>query len=492
MKLVLALMSHETNTFSPVPTAFERFTSRFEVTSGEAAIAVYRGTNTALGSYIDLATDAGAEIVLPMSANAPPSGPVQAAAYAHMTDAIVEAVDAGCDGVMLDLHGAMVAETTPDGEGTLLARLRRVAPEVPICVTCDLHANLTADMVENCDALIGYKTYPHVDMGAAGRQVGRIFFDQLAGRVRPVMAWGNRPLLAQTLCMGHEDEPMGPLQAMTRELEGQGLLAATVFGGFPLADIHGAGLSAVVVADGERDQARDAVDRLLDAAWERRDGFVYHGRPLQEAVAHAKTLGGGPIVLLDHADNCASGGTQDVMTVIAEVLRQGLEDVAVAAVWDPEAVQRMAEAGIGARITLALGGKMDMPSIGRVGEPLEVTGTVTHLCDGQFVVRGPMATGLTMRMGPSAVLDTGGAEIIVVSRHVEPWDLGVFTAVGIQPQHKRYLLLKSRIHWRAGFGDLARHTVPCDGVGVTSSDNDLFDFRHVRRPIFPLDRINEP
>ena len=492
MKLVIALMSHETNTFSPVPTPWQRFVDRTGGHFGDAAIAVYRGTNTGIGAYIALAESAGAEIVVPIAASAPPSGPVAADAYARMSDAIVDAVASGCDGVMLDLHGAMVVETTPDGEGALLERIRAVAPDVPVCVTCDLHANLTPAMVESCDAIIGYKTYPHIDMRAVGAQVGRILLEQIAGRVRPVMAWGNRPLLAQTLCMGHEDEPMGALQEMTRELEREGLLAATVFGGFPLADVPFAGLSAAVVADGDAGAARAGVERLLDAAWERRDGFVYRGRPLEEAVEYARTLEDGPIVLLDHADNCASGGTQDVMSVIAEVLRQELDDVAVAAVWDPGAVEEMTRAGIGASVTLNLGGNTDMPSIGRRGESLRVSGRVRHLSDGEFVVRGPMGTGLTMRMGPSAVLDTGSTEIVVVSRHVEPWDLGVFTSVGIDPRHKRYLLIKSRIHWRAGFGSFARHTVPCDGAGVTSSDTDLFEFRQVRRPIFPLDRINEP
>ena len=491
MKFVIALMSHETNTFSPVPTPWERFVDEAG-NSGQAAVQAYQGTNTPLAAYIDLAREVGAEIELPMAAAARPSGPVAAEAYERMSDAILEAVRRGCDAVMLSLHGAMVAETAPDGEGTLLKRIRAVAPEVPVCVTCDLHANLTQEMVDNCDALIGYKTYPHIDTYDVGYQIGRVLPDGMAGQAHPVMAWGNRPMLPHTLCMGHEFEPMKTLQGMARAAEREGILAASTFGGFPLADIEAAGLSAVVVADRDREAARAVVERLLDAAWERREDFVYHGQPLAEAVARAGQLEDGPIVLLDHADNCASGGTQDVMTVIAEVLSQGLEDVAVAAVWDPEAVQEMARAGVGRTVTLALGGKTDMPSLGLKGTPLEVTGKVRHLSDGEFVVRGPMATGRVVRMGPTAVLDTGGVEIVVISRHTEPSDVGVFTSVGIDPSAKRYLLLKSRVHWRAGFGPLARQVIPCDGLGVTSSDYSLFDFRHLRRPIFPLDDVRLP
>ncbi len=491
MRIVIAMMKHETNTFSPVPTDWRRFQD-WSGYLGQEALDFYDGTAMPMGAYIELARELGAEIVTPVAAEAMPSGPVAAEAYKLMSDAICDAVAAGCDAIMLDLHGAMVSEVAPDGEGSLLKRIREIAPDTPMCVTLDLHCNLTQTMVDNCDALIGYKTYPHVDMYEVGKQVGRILLDGMAGRARPVMAWGNRPILAQTLRMGTDDEPMKTLIAMAKAAETRdGILAATVFGGFPLADIEPAGLSAIVIADGDPAKAQAVVDELLDAAWQRREDFVYQGEPLDQAVTRAKGLDEGPILLLDHADNCGSGANQDVMTVIAEVLRQDLDDVAVAAVWDPEAVQAMMRAGIGAQVSLQLGGKTDMPSIGRTGEPLEVRGTVKALTNGEWTVFGPMYTGVKVFMGPTAVLDTGKVEIVIVSRHHEPWDIGVFTSVGIQPQHKRYLVLKSRIHYRAGFAPLARHTITCDGIGVTTSDNDLLDYSNVRRPIFPLDRINE-
>jgi microcystin degradation protein MlrC len=360
-------------------------------------------------------------------------------------------------------------------------------------VTYDLHTNLTQKMIDNCTCLIGYKTYPHVDMRAVGEKIGRVMLDHLAGKNSPVMAWGHPPLLAQTLRMGHDDEPMKSLLDLAREAEAQpGILAATVFGGFPLADFHDAGASVCVVADGDVALAERWRDRLVEQMWKNREEFVYRGEPLEDAVSRAKALTDGPVLLLDHADNVGSGGTQDVMVVIEEVLRQGLKDVAVAAVYDPEAIKTMQKAGIGATVTLQLGGKTEMPSIDMKGEPLEVTGTVKSLTNGEWIVRGPMYTGVKVSMGHSAVLDTGDVEIVITSQHHEPWDLGVFTSVGIQPEHKRYLLLKSRIHYRAGFGDLGKHTITCDGHGVTTSDNTFLDFQKVRRPIYPLDNINEP
>ncbi len=494
MRLLIAMMKHETNTFSPVRTDWQRFLDWGAYFGAEARRA-YEGTGMPMAAYLDLARAAGAEVVTPVAAEAMPSGPVTADAYERMSGAILEAVAEGCDAAMLDLHGAMVAETTEDGEGTLLERIRAAAPGLPIAVTCDLHANLSDKMVANCTALIGYKTYPHTDMYAVGKQVGTILLRALDGAVQPVMAWGRRPLLAQTLRMGTDDEPMKSLIAMARAAEANGLLAATVFGGFPLADTPAAGLSAICIADGDVAAARRATEALLDAAWTRRGDFLYRHEPLAEAVERAKAAAQeakGPVLLLDHADNVGSGGTEDVMTVLGEVIRQGLEDVAVAAICDPEAVAAMAKAGVGATVTLRLGGRTDMPAIGRRGEPLEITGKVRTLSDGEWVVRGPMYTGVRVSMGPSAVLDTGAVQIVVVSRHHEPWDQGVFTSLGIDPKAKRFLLLKSRIHYRAGFAPIAAATITCDGEGVTTSDNDRLRFTRLRRPIYPLDRLNAP
>jgi len=491
MRFVIAMMKHETNTFSPIRTDWRRF-QEWGAYFGAEARRAYEGTAMPMGAYLKLAREVGAEVVTPVAAEAMPSGPVEKAAYETMVNAILDAVHQGCDAALLDLHGAMVAETTPDGEGTLLEKIRALAPDLPIAVTCDLHANLTEKMVANSTALIGYKTYPHVDMDVVGEQVGRILLRALKGEIRPVMAWDRRPLLAQTLRMGTDDEPMRTLIARAREEEDRGMLAATVFGGFPLADFADAGISAICVADGDRAAAAQAARRLMEAAWDQRHEFLYRPEPLEHAVARAKAIADGPVLLLDHADNVGSGGTEDVMTVIREVLRQGLEDVAVAAVWDPDAVQAMARAGVGANVTLRLGGRTDMPSVKLRGAPLEITGRVRALTDGEWIVRGPMYTGVKVTMGPTAVLDTGKMQIVVVSRHHEPWDIGVFTSVGIDPRTKRYLLLKSRIHYRAGFAPLGRATVTLDGEGVTTSDNTKLDYAHVRRPIFPLDRLNAP
>nr|MBC8239436.1 M81 family metallopeptidase [Alphaproteobacteria bacterium] len=405
---------------------------------------------------------------------------------------ICAAVEAGCDAVLLDLHGAMVTQSLEDGEGALLTRLRSVAPDVPIAVALDMHTNMYAGIADNVTVLAGYQTYPHIDTYETAVRAGRPIFAMLRGEAKPTLAWGNRPMLPHVMRQGTDDFPNKELQEMTRRMEAEGALTATLFVGFPHADIYNAGLSAVVVTDNDPALAKKYCDELLDFAWGNREAMVYQIEPLAESLERAKSVEEGPVVLLDHYDNAASGGTMDTMAVLGGILDAGLEDVAAFAIYDPEAVAEMTAAGIGAQVTVNLGGKMDMPSINRTGEPRQVTGRVKLISDGRYRNRGPASKGVLMDMGPTVVLDTGKVEIVVISRHQEPNDLACLMSLGIDPFEKRYLMLKSRIHYRAGFRDMAKQVIECAGVGVCTSDYDMLDFKNVRRPIFPLDKINHP
>ncbi len=490
MKFVIAQMKHETNTFSPVPTPIGRFArARALPLEGAEALAACTGTGSAIGAFVEIAEQAGAEIATPIAADAWPSGPVEDGAFEYIASRICEAVERGCDAVLLDLHGAMVTESREDGEGELLTRLRKIAPEVPIGVALDMHTNLYPAMARCATVIAGYQTYPHVDVYETGLRAGRPILAMLEGRATPTLAWGQRPMLPHVMRQSSLDSPNREIQARAVQMEREGALAATVFVGFPHADIVNAGLSAVVVTDGKAELARQWCDELLDMAWRQRQAFVYRVEPLAQSLARAQALGDGPVALLDHYDNAASGGTMDTMAVLEGILAAQLDDVAAFAIYDPGAVEKMQQAGIGATVTLELGGKLDMPSIGLKGSPLMVTGKVRKITDGLFRNRGPMSTGVLMDMGASAVLDTGKVEIIVISRQQEPNDLECFHSMGIDPTRKRYLMLKSRVHWRAGMGPIARHTVECAGVGVCTSDYSTLDFRRVRRPIFPLDAI---
>lgn len=493
MHIVIAQMSHETNTFSPVITDLARFSRRERPLSGDDAKEIFRGTATCMGGYLKVAEEAGADITIPVAAGAPPSGPVEDDAYEYMVGKIVDAAAEPCDAIMLDLHGAMVTKSFEDGEGELLRRIRAVNPDVPIAVALDMHANIFPAIVDNATIVCGYHTYPHIDMDSTAERAGRILMAHLAGDSQPTMAWGNAPMLPHVMRQGTDDYPNSALQERAKELEGEGVLAVSLFTGFPHADISEAGLSVIVATD--TDPARAAVirDELLDAAWEDRQKFVYEIEPLEESVARAKALPpseDGPVLLLDHYDNTASGGTMDTTEVLAEILRQGLEDVAVFGFFDPVAVDACVAAGVGNEVTVSLGGKLPMPALEEQSSPIELTGRVKLISDGNFRATVAMSRGMTIGMGTTAVLSIGSIDVVIVSRHVEPFDPGCFRSLGIEPTARRYLMLKSRIHYRVGFRDIASTIVECAGRGVCTSDYSQVTFENVRRPIFPLDGVN--
>ncbi|MFT3805075.1 MAG: M81 family metallopeptidase [Burkholderiaceae bacterium] len=488
MKLLIARLNHETNTFSPVPTPLSAF-GPAGPTYDDDAYRENKGMRTAMSAFIDLAERAGATIVTPVCASANPSGPVDADAYAALTQRIVDAAP-GCDAILLDLHGAMVAQSSPDGEGELLARLRAQAPAVPIGVALDLHANVTPAMVENADVIVGFKTYPHVDMYETGAHAGRLTLDLLAGRNRPVMRWRQLPLMSHTMRSTTTAGAMRDAVEAARAAERDGSLAVSIFAGFSLADIAAPCVSVVVVDANSSDRAQATADGLAGQIWRQRAGFVYDSEPLAASIARAARIADGadrPVLLLDHGDNCMSGGTCDTMDVLQQALSQGLSGIGVGPLCDPQAVAELIAAGEGATVTVALGNKVSLAAIGRASTPVPLRGVVRRITDGQYVVTGPTYTGQRFCMGRSVLFDTGTARIVVTERTQEPLDVGVFESVGLDPRTERFLLLKSRMYCRPVFEPMSAGTVECDSRGVTSSDYGLFAFRRVRHPVYPLD-----
>jgi microcystin degradation protein MlrC len=504
-RFVVAGMLHETNTFSPVATPLASFFSRAaavdpahgSMLTGRRAIDAYAGTNIAFAAFLEAAAAVGGEVEVPVYANASPSAPTDRQSFDTMADAIVAAVARGCDAVMLDLHGAMVVQGYDDGEAELLRRIREVAPEVPIAVALDFHGNLSPALVERANIITGYRTYPHIDMGETGARAARSLMAMLEGRARPVTLQRWLPMLTHMNQHSPMFQPMKDIMGRAIQMEAAGeVMNASVFGGFPLADIPWAGLSVIVVGDeaspGGRARAQACCDQLADKAWERRAEFVYRPDPLEVTIAQAKALDDFPVVLADHGNNTASGGSADTMETIAEALRQGLHGILAGPICDPRSVAAMIEAGVGANVTLPIGGRIDMPSIGRKGAPLTLTGKIRAITDGQFTITGPMMTGVRVACGRTAVLDTGPLQLVVSEERTEPVDLGVFTHCGLDPLRARYLIIYSRQHFRAGFQPIARSILMAAGPGVCSSDYGQFPFRNVRRPIYPLDADARP
>ncbi len=491
MKIVAARMNHETNTFSPVATPLASFGAEGP-TFGAAALVQGRGTRTGLGAFIAAAEARGAAVEVACNATANPSGRVDDDAFETLAGSIVDAAARGCDLILLDLHGAMATMALDDGEGELLRRLRSVAPGTPIAVALDLHGNVSAAMVEHADVIVGFKTYPHVDMAETGAHAARLAFAWLDGGPRPALAWARPPLLSHTLCSATGAGAMQRAVQRACELEAGGLAAASIFAGFSLADIADAGMSAVTVG-ATHAEAQAAADELARGLWAERDGFVYRSAPLAASVAEAKALrakagaGAGPVLLLDHGDNVMSGGSCDTTTLLEECLRQGLDRIGAGPYADAETVARCIEAGVGARLTVALGNRtaLGLPSPQRPPLPIDVE--VLAIGDGRFRITGPIYTDELWAMGRCVALRHAGGTLVVSERRMEPLDIGVFACLGVDPVRFDHLLLKSRMYCRPAFGPLSSGIVECDSGGVTGSDYGQFRFWQVRRPIYPLD-----
>lgn len=486
MRFFLAMLSHETNTFSNVPTNRAQFEAR-DLRYGGEIVETFRGTGTCLGGMIGAAERLGATLVPSVAAAASPAGLVTRDIYEHVKQRMLADLQAAgrLDGVLLDLHGAMVPEGVDDGEGDIIAAVRRaVGPDVPIAVTLDFHGNLGKDMVAGANLLHGYKTYPHVDMAERGAEAVERLAQVIGGRLRPTAAWRKPPLLPPLGRQGTARGPMRRLYDLADEMEKDPkVISVSVFAGFPYADIPDAGLGIYVVTDDDQALAERLAGRLAQVAWEHRHEFIHTALPVKDAVAKALAADGRPIVLADMADNTGGGAAGDGTEILRELLRVGARSATVACIWDAAAVQECVKAGVGARVTLDVGGKVD----DRHGAPIRVTGTVRTLSDGRFIHRGPMMNGLPGRLGPTAVLDVDDVKVILITYRWQTLDPEMIRFVGIDPLREKILVVKSTIHYRAAFEPIAKEIIEVDAPGLSSSNLARFSYRRVRRPIFPLD-----
>lgn len=487
-RVLIAEFMHETNTFS-VQLTDEAVFRHAGVYLGNEVPPAFRGTRTAMGAAFEAAERFGWSLVHPLVAGANPSGRVTDAAFEFFAGQILDAAD-GVDGVLLHLHGAMATESSDDGEGELLARLRRrVGPDVPVFAVLDLHATLTQLMADNANALIAYRTYPHIDQYERSWQGAKLLERAMAGEIRPRVAVARRPIL-YALDGGRTTSP--PFKELLRRgdaIEAAGeALVVSVQAGFSSADVHDIGPSVAVTAD-DRAKAQAIAEELMDYAWEQRRFSSISFTPLAQAMARAKAGeadAGKPLLISDYSDNPGSGAYGDATNLLRAVLEAGLRNVGFHAIRDPEAALAAQAAGVGNRVRLSLGGKVD-PSAG--GAPLDLDAHVVALTDGRFIAYGPMGGGVWRNYGLSALLRVDDVEIIVITHNGQATDLAQFTSLGLDPTRKSTLIVKSMQHFRAAFEPIAREVLEVDTGALSTRNFRERPYRKVRRPIFPLDDI---
>ena len=493
-RVLTAQFMHETNTFATIGTDLAAFERIVYCRGEDEIVSRLAGTNTETAGYIDAAREHGWDLRFTVAAMANPLGRVTDEAFEHVTGLIEEGVrEAGpLDGIALALHGAMVTESHEDAETELVRRIRGLTgPEVPICCTFDLHANVGPEIADMVEIVCSYLTYPHIDMRERAERAGDLLHRAMAGEIAPRVAYARRAMV-QGADGGRTDvEPMISLKKKAAELMAADprILDISINAGFSQADILDVGPSVLVTADGTDPAFQDIAESLMDDIWESRD--VVNNRYLDTAeaadIARRFNHAGKPLVIADYADNPGAGAYGDATNLLKAMLDAGLDNACFGALFDPGAAAELTSAGVGSGLRIPLGGKTD-PSFG--GPPLLLAGDVVSVTDGVTTLDGPMFAGMTKSFGPTAVFRTAGIDVLVVSNLMQIIDLQQFLAHGIDPRTKKTVALKSMQHFRAAYEPLAERVIVCDSGALATPDLSRFTYRNIRRPMYPFDPVS--
>ncbi len=484
MAVAIAGIVQESNTFSPVKTRYADFDPVF----GAAVLDRHRGKATELGGFIRVLDDARMQIAPVCAGWAVTAGRMLRKDYKRLADEFAAQLARvrRADGLLLALHGAQTAEGVDDVEGALLARARQVlGPSLPIVVSLDLHANVTRAMATHATAIVGYHTYPHVDLYETGIRAGQLMLQILWGEAKPTVAFRKLPMIVPAENMQTTDGPMHRLIAWAEEWEQTGrALAVSVYGVQPWLDIEEMGCSVVSVANDERDANRMA-DELARGFWQRRRDFSVRLTPPERAIREALRIDGGPIVLAESSDSTGSGSPGDSTGLLRPLVRAKLNEPAAIFLVDPWAVARAHRAGVGATFTMAIGGRLD-PARSR---PLTVTGRVRLLSDGRWTPRARgYSTGIEVSMGRAAVLEVGAVHILLAERSTMTVDPALFRSHGIEPLDMKIVAVKSPAGFRAAYEPIAKGIFVVDTPGASTANFTRLPYRRIPRPLFPFDR----
>lgn len=473
-RVALAGFLHETNTFAPSKARYENFVQGggyLPISRGKEILERCTGVNLGIAGAIAHAEAAAWEMLPVLWTGAIPSAHVEKEAYERIAGEIVDGIAAAgrLDGVYLDLHGAMVAEHLDDGEGELIARVRRVVgPDVPIAVSLDLHGNVTHQMVDEADVLVAFRTYPHVDMAETGRRTA-VQLEALMARGRPFeKAFRRLPFLIPIPWQCTSLEPARTIYTLVADLE-HGAVASTSFlPGFPAADFDECAPTVVTYGEtqADADRAADRIERLVLESETAFAGKAYEaGEAVREAMRIAKTAFK-PVVIADTQDNPGAGGDSDTTGMLRALIGNRAERAAIGIIVDPESARLAHAAGEGAEVGLSLGGHSGIPG----DRPLEETFRVEKLSDGRFKAIGPYYGGTDMNLGPSACLSIGDVRIVVATYKAQMADREMYRFVGIEPEQQAILVNKSSVHFRADFEPIAETILVAKAPGPMALD----------------------
>jgi len=486
-RIAIGGMQHETNTFAPSRAdyhAFEAGGGWPGVQYGEPVFAALEGANIPAQGAIQALRAAGHSLVGTAWAAASPSAQVTREAFERILGEMVTRLKAALpvDGVYLDLHGAMVSDDYEDGEGEILRRVRdAIGARVPLVASLDLHGNVTRAMVAQADALVGYRTYPHVDMADTGARAARLLDAMLKTGERPAKSYATLDFLTGLSSQCSFIEPCKGLYAHMEALERAGDAVLSFMPGFPMADFDECGMT--VLGYGKDPGAvESAVARLRGAVTDAEKDFVMELHLPDEAVARARARGepGKPVVIADTQDNPGAGGNGDTTGMLAALVRQRAVDATLGLLIDAAAAARAHEAGLGFTSSFKLGGRSNIPG----DFPFEGEFTVERLGEGRFTCTGPMFKGFKMNLGPMALLRSKaapGVRVALASRKCQAADKEMFRHLGVEPVRERMLVLKSSVHFRADFEPIAKEVLVAKSPGPALADPAEFPWKKLRK-----------
>lgn len=491
MRIAIGGISHETSTFAHTRTTVADFASGFGLFRGREIVERFTGANICAGGFLAGAAQHGFEAIPLLWGFAYPSGLITAPAYAELKTEFLDrlrheqATHGPVDGVLLDQHGAMVVEDVDDADGDFLAAVREVVgPDVPVIVTFDLHSNHSELRVQSATAIIGFDTYPHIDMAERGREAADLIVRTIRGEVRPVRALRKIPMFWSTACQITAHPPMNDVIAKAHELEQRpGILSVTVATSFPWSDIANMGPSVIVNADGDQALADATADEYAQWLWTNRQRWQLPPLAVKDALRQGQQIGKYPIILADHADNTGGGTPGDSTEILQTFVDMQLRDSLLLYIVDPEVIATAHAAGIGQTITVDVGGKSDPVQ----GPPVRMTAVVRGLSDGEFTYDGPMYAGLTGNMGKSCWLEQDGVHVVLVTAHEQPLGPAFAKTLGIDCRAMKYIGVKSAVHFRASFEPFAGSIFNVDARAIHTHDFRALPFKKRPRPMYPVD-----
>jgi microcystin degradation protein MlrC len=477
---------HESNTFADGVTDLFAFEA-CGIEMGEGIARRWGQAHHEVGGFIEGAGRSKFAAIPTLMAWATPAGPVTKSAYEGLIDRLLQAIESAgpLDAVLLALHGAMVAEGYPDADGNTLYRVRHaIGPDIPLVATLDYHANVSMLMVSASDALIAYRTYPHIDQRSRGMDAARIAAMAARKECRLKQALAKPPLLVPILSQETSREPMRSIMAEAVEISYESpVLDASVLAGFPYADVQEAGPACVVVTAGDSSVAQRCVEQLGDRFWTHRHALTTTPPSAEEAVRRALEVEKTPALLIDVGDNVGGGSAADSTVIFHEWIRQG-GSKGIVVLFDPHAVRACLAAGVGEQIVLSAGGRVD-----RHAPPLPVSGRVRLVHDGRYVEDEPRHGGLrTNDQGLTAVVELADENLVVLTtRRQPPFSLGQLTSLGLRPENARAVVVKAAIAYKAAYEPLGGTIIEVDSPGLTAANPARFHYDRLRRPILPLD-----